>query len=127
MKKSELKQIIKEEIQKVLRENEDVRYKTLVDWYYIDDNDEKYKGNKRGWVAIEKNANLDDFFPPEETWGPGSSRYSRPEPKLIVGESGYIVTKGKGSMVFKPIGYDFEIPVSTDNLKYFQKLSKKVR
>ena len=102
MKRSELKQIIKEEIVKILTENESkTTHKSKVDWYYIND-DSDYPGPKGRTVP-----NAKGFDNPKE--------YKKTELYIKKGTKGYV----KGSKFEDEDGNDVQYKA-----EYFEKLSE---
>ena len=88
MKVSELKQIIKEEIVKVLTENSSKpTHKSKVDWYYINDNSD-YPGPKGRTVP-----NAKGFDNPKEY--KGTELYIKKGTKGYVDGDRFIVASGK--------------------------------
>ena len=101
MKRSELKQLIKEEIQKVLAENESKpTHKSKVDWYYINDNSD-YPGPKGRTVPDAKG-----FDNPK--------KYKGTELYIKKGTKGYV----DGSKFEDEEGNDVEYKA-----EYFEKIS----
>ena len=102
MKKSELKQIIKEEIVKILTENKSKpSHKSKVDWYYIND-DSDYPGPKGRTVP-----NAKGFDNPKE--------YKKTELYIKKGTKGYV----NGSKFEDEDGNDVQYKA-----EYFEKLSE---
>jgi hypothetical protein len=102
MKKSELKQIIKEEIVKILTENKSKpSHKSKVDWYYIND-DSDYPGPKGRTVP-----NAKGFDNPKE--------YKKTELYIKKGTKGYV----QGSRFEDEDGNDVQYKA-----EYFEKLSE---
>ena len=88
MKVSELKQIIKEEIVKVLTENSSKpTHKSKVDWYYINDNSD-YPGPKGRTVPDAKG-----FDNPKKY--KGTELYVKKEDKGYVKDNKFIVASGE--------------------------------
>ena len=106
MKVSELKQIIKEEIVKVLAENESKpTHKSTVDWYYIEDNSD-YPGPKKRTVPVAKG-----FDNPKKY--KGTELYVKKEDKGYVKDDKFTVASGERE------GNDVEYKA-----EHFEKISK---
>ena len=101
MKKSDLKRIIREEIEKILTENENKpTHKSKVDWYYIND-DSDYPGPKGRTVP-----NAEGFDNPKE--------YEGTELYIAKGTKGYVSGNRFEDEDGNDVGYKAE---------YFEKIS----